>query len=456
MPPAVLIAIFAANAFGEKVPWPNEPAGSRLISDHDFSQKCANGWVCNWPNGGSIVQDPTAPISPGSVQLNDWQHSSPTGNSPVNNLFLQNAREVYTAFWWKPSNPFRGWDNVSNKLTFLFNTNGLYYTQMKSLSGPGGPYQLYIALSGAACNQHLPGWGDACGSWNLPPNVNHTNIRLGEWHLIEFCTRASSTPTSKDGVLRFWLDGQPQGDYRNVNFLGSAFTQVQITHSWDQPEPSCPSCYDYHMFDHARVSVPQDGGCAAAGSGGGTIPPPPPPPPPPPVAANPGAVNDLQVAQTTSNSATLSFTQVGDGSGQPARYIVRHSSGPAHWGEAADVTQGTCALPLQGTATSGTLTCTASALSPGTDYRFQLIAYRGTLNVDAVFGPLSNVASGATAAAGGGSTDVNGDGSTDIADVQLAINQAVGASACGSGDVDGDGACTVTDVQKIVNGALGS
>lgn len=51
--------------------------------------------------------------------------------------------------------------------------------------------------------------------------------------------------------------------------------------------------------------------------------------------------------------------------------------------------------------------------------------------------------------------DVNGDGSVTIADVQLAVNQALMLASCGSGDVNGDRACTVSDVQLIINGVLG-
>ncbi|MEK7389375.1 MAG: LamG-like jellyroll fold domain-containing protein, partial [Elusimicrobiota bacterium] len=52
-------------------------------------------------------------------------------------------------------------------------------------------------------------------------------------------------------------------------------------------------------------------------------------------------------------------------------------------------------------------------------------------------------------------TDLNGDGITNVADVQIAVNQAVGASACGSGDVNKDGACNVSDIQLVINKALG-
>jgi hypothetical protein len=58
-------------------------------------------------------------------------------------------------------------------------------------------------------------------------------------------------------------------------------------------------------------------------------------------------------------------------------------------------------------------TCTVAGLAASTTYSFELVAYRGTLKVNAVFGGLSNVASGTTAAApGGGGSGGGGQGTT--------------------------------------------
>jgi len=110
------------------------------------------------------------------------------------------------------------------------------------------------------------------------------------------------------------------------------------------------------------------------------------------------------VVSTTNNSATIRFTEVDDGTGQPAKYNVRFAVAPISWGSAADVTQGTCATPVAGTAIGALRTCTVLGLAPSTAYEFQLVAFRGTLNVDAVFGGLSNVAPGTTASGSGGGT----------------------------------------------------
>jgi uncharacterized protein YjdB len=113
---------------------------------------------------------------------------------------------------------------------------------------------------------------------------------------------------------------------------------------------------------------------------------------------NPGRVTTLAVSAVTDTSVTLSFTEVGNGAGQPATYDVRYAAGAMDWGSAPTVTRGTCTTPLAGTAIGATRTCTVLGLSASTVYQFQMVAFRGTLDVDAVFGLLSNVASGTTAA----------------------------------------------------------
>ncbi|HEY6156194.1 MAG TPA: Ig-like domain-containing protein [Gemmatimonadales bacterium] len=117
-------------------------------------------------------------------------------------------------------------------------------------------------------------------------------------------------------------------------------------------------------------------------------------------AALPSTVSDLAVPTITDSSATLSFTEVNDGAGQPASYDIRYVAGPTlTWGGSVpSVSRGTCATPIAGTAIGAKRTCTVLGLTAGTTYSFQMVAYRGTLTVNAVFGGLSNVATATTRA----------------------------------------------------------
>jgi len=126
----------------------------------------------------------------------------------------------------------------------------------------------------------------------------------------------------------------------------------------------------------------------------------PPPPPPPPPTTNPGTVTDLTVSAVDSIGVTLTFTQVNDGTGQPAKYDVRYAVAPISWGSATPASSGSCTTPVSGTAIGSSLTCQVLGLKPSTNYQFQLIAFRGTLNQNAVFGNLSNVVSATTKSSG--------------------------------------------------------
>ncbi len=111
---------------------------------------------------------------------------------------------------------------------------------------------------------------------------------------------------------------------------------------------------------------------------------------------SPGTVVDLAAVASSSTSATLSFTAVGDGTGGNASYDVRYAVHPISWGSAAEVSSGTCSTPVTGPAAGATVNCTVTGLAASTNYDFQLVAFRGTLNNNAVFGSVSNVATVAT------------------------------------------------------------
>ncbi|HEX4600959.1 MAG TPA: fibronectin type III domain-containing protein [Gemmatimonadales bacterium] len=122
-------------------------------------------------------------------------------------------------------------------------------------------------------------------------------------------------------------------------------------------------------------------------------------------AGPPGTVQNLAVASVTSTSVTLAFTEVTNGTGQPAQYDVRYALAPAlsnyGWGQASSVTSGTCATPVAGTTIGAVRSCTITGLAAGKAYQFQLVAFRGTYSTSStslVFGSLSNVASATTPA----------------------------------------------------------
>jgi hypothetical protein len=121
------------------------------------------------------------------------------------------------------------------------------------------------------------------------------------------------------------------------------------------------------------------------------LPGPVPVPVPAPVVTAPLTVTDLAVVATTETSITLRFTEVSDGTGVPASYQLRYAPGIIDWGTAS-------VMPLAGTTIGTVRDIVIVGRLPGTSYQFQIVAYRGTPNVNAVFGALSGVVTGRTKA----------------------------------------------------------
>ncbi|MGW8267882.1 MAG: Ig-like domain-containing protein, partial [Longimicrobiales bacterium] len=100
---------------------------------------------------------------------------------------------------------------------------------------------------------------------------------------------------------------------------------------------------------------------------------------------NPGTVNDLSVVDVTDTKVTLRWTEVTDGRGLPAAYALRYGTTEISWGDAYPTE-----VSVPGRAIGSVLEYTWTGLEPETRYEFRLVAYRGTLNLSAVFGGLSN------------------------------------------------------------------
>lgn len=107
----------------------------------------------------------------------------------------------------------------------------------------------------------------------------------------------------------------------------------------------------------------------------------------PPVLV-PGAVTDLHVAARSGLTV-------------PAKYVIRYDTlraGGFDWGAVKDVLTGGYAAPIYGATAGGgrARACVLGGLKARRGYHVQLVAYTGALG-SATFGPMSNVAMGATA-----------------------------------------------------------
>lgn len=262
---------------------PNLPPGATIILDCPFNTAgnplCGN--VQNVYNAGSIISDSSAPESPPNVYRYFRSGSSTSGGTQLD-FFYSSATEVYVGLAIRSSANFPGFTSASNKITMQGNninnfTLGLYGSQ-------GGPHQLFWNdqnggqlnnchyatnfLSGGAVANGPTVYGDCPGGLNYFGNTGQsTTWTHGVWHYAEWCGKASTNTTSRDGIYKWFLDGRLVGNYPNVN-TAQFYNASYITPAWDGGGTpwGIDAWWDVDRWVVARLPA---GTCAAMTGGGG-------------------------------------------------------------------------------------------------------------------------------------------------------------------------------------------
>lgn len=234
--------------------WTNEPAGANVVTDWGWPTLTGSGWH---DEGGStsVASDSTAPLSPSSVLQQIFYTGMPAGISPGNDwyAFPQPAKEVYVGFWWKPS---AGFENhpVLTKILFLSTTqtNPIFFY----MSGTGPSVRIGMQYqNGTIDNSHLSGFPGVIGTFDIGGGQS---VQLGAWAKLELYVKRSTTPTSRDGIFRYWVNGVLARDITNMNFESYDFASVPIVPVWGGTGGTKTKT-DYFSYDHVHISTPNSG-----------------------------------------------------------------------------------------------------------------------------------------------------------------------------------------------------
>lgn len=120
---------------------------------------------------------------------------------------------------------------------------------------------------------------------------------------------------------------------------------------------------------------------------------------------DPAQITTLSVIAQSDTSLTLEWVTVHNGQGQVAFHARRYKNVTGDtasfvwWGVQESSTE---VFDSLGTSVGDTVSVEVGGLTANNTYAFGITAYRGEPNVDAVYGPLSNVATGTTTGGGGG------------------------------------------------------
>jgi hypothetical protein len=271
--------------------WPNEPAGFTLIGDTDNPFQTPAAWDVTsgsaehaWDIADNpvqfigrrlfrLVQAPDAPLNNTSgsyVGEFTYPIGLPAGgdNFPLA-VHANNGTSSYFGYWWKANASWQSHPSGVNKISFVLGNNNNFFVQMHNatLGGwgvcPDGSYYVIVTFenTGNISNGHLPNSaGDDPGSRNLFGNC--VAVTPGRWYRIEGRYRMSTTNTSRDGIIQWWVSDTPGssgtvgGNYTTVNFdTADPLLEFRVHPIWGGVESSKTQA-DTFYFDHVHLSRP--------------------------------------------------------------------------------------------------------------------------------------------------------------------------------------------------------
>lgn len=262
----VIFALLLAMVIAPEVhaqTWPNEPPGSSVVVDCNFSSVTCGGQLTDVYNAGLLKNDPTAPFSAQSVLNQYWRAGTAAGGAQLDAYF--NLKDLYVGFWWKLDPNFEGPTNNENKILFP----GGYWIILMANGLPGSNFNLqpFFQFNGpnGPDNCHLPGRVAGDCPWSGAGAIKigtSCSVQRDVWYRVEFYLRTSSTTNSRDGQLKLWANGTQCYSQTNVN-TPSNLDLFSITHTWALPSIDwcagstwCGHTEDWNeYFDHVRIST---------------------------------------------------------------------------------------------------------------------------------------------------------------------------------------------------------
>lgn len=237
--------------------WTNEPTGSSVLLDWPWNATSGSG-LFNVYQSGSIITDATAPVSPSNVLLQrlaagdrhgggQFDFYPNSGGGGVSDIFIAHAFKVLPGF--------EGLSNSTNKLFFCINNEAKGFVALYGLPNSNKVLYWNNQNSGLLDNSHVAGsWGDTPGTRWFTPNVGNGTISLGVWYKLEFYWKKSSGISSRDGIMRMWLNGVLISNYENLNSGSSNCSQYTLTQTWDGTVGPFANDHVYY-HDHLYLST---------------------------------------------------------------------------------------------------------------------------------------------------------------------------------------------------------
>ena len=237
--------------------WTNEPAGASVVMDCSFAGTPSSCGILDVYSSAIQDSDGSSPVSPSGVIRSTLPVNGASGGMQLSVTTPQANREMYAAIVWR-TNPQFSCLALADKMWFIRGPGTVGFFGMDCTTGDTTANILFSHNSPIIDNSHTCALdlGLACF-----PNVNGFRFPLGSWIKLESYVKASTTPTSRDGIVRWWVNGTMVGNYTNMNYGEQGLNEWIWTETWAALQPQFQKSVPLsHYIDHLHISIPNGGG----------------------------------------------------------------------------------------------------------------------------------------------------------------------------------------------------
>jgi hypothetical protein len=235
-------------------PVPPDYSKITIVTDTPWDALTSSGWqwqLRTGKNPPSIAVLSDAPTSPSNVMAMPFEGTQPDTEPMVFWHPMPSATEVYAEWWMKISQSWACNPAGCGKIAFLFPS-----------SGGGDMYMgVYCNTPNGTCtaasDTPMQFAGQLqFGSYAGVPifaNVKVSPILRDRWYHYAFYLKWSSTPEAHDGIWRWWLDDELQGEFTDIAVAMGPAIEFQFAMT-KQLVPDPPQ--QFVWFDHTIVRAP--------------------------------------------------------------------------------------------------------------------------------------------------------------------------------------------------------
>lgn len=232
--------------------WTNEPADASVVLDCPFDSAPSTCGLSDVYSSSHLESDLKAPVSPPGVLRSTLNANHSDGGMQLGWTSQQLLKEMYVGIIWR-NNPEWSCLALADKMWFIRGPNTAGFFGLDCTPEDTSGSIIFGHNSKNLDNSHTcaADLGLVCY-----PNVADVKIKFGNWTKLESYIKISTTATSRDGIVRWWVNGILVGNYTNINYEQDGLNEWIWTETWGALEPRFQKNVDLsHYIDHLHISA---------------------------------------------------------------------------------------------------------------------------------------------------------------------------------------------------------